>query len=91
MCRKEHWPAGWLTPLEQAQAKTLGDTLGDVDSSILVKTLAYKLEVVAETLVDTLPYTPADAKATALQDTQDGVYAKELLNILTDTLAEARA
>ena len=73
MWRQEHWPAGWLRPLEQAQAKTLGDTLGDVDSSILVKTLAFKLEVVAEALVGTLPYTPTDAKATALQDTQGGV------------------
>ena len=40
-----------------------------METRILVKTLAFKLEVVAEALVDTLPYTSADAEATTLQET----------------------
>ena len=84
-----HWSARWLRTLEEAQAKTLGDTLRDVQTRILVKTLAFKLEVGAETLVHTLPHTLAEAEATILQDTQGE--GKELLDILTDTLAGARA
>lgn len=80
-----HWSARWLRPLGEAQAKTLGDTLRDVQTSILVKTLAFKLEVGAEALVHTL----ADADATILQDTQGE--GEELLDILTDTIAVARA
>ena len=79
----------WLGPLGQSQAKTLGDTLRDVQTRILVKTLALKLEVGAEALVHTLPHTLAEAEATILQDTQGE--GKELLDILTDTLAGARA
>ena len=84
-----HWSARWLRTLEEARAKTLGDTLRDVQTRILVKTLAFKLEVGAEALVHTLPHTLADAEATILQDTQGE--GKELLDILTDTLAGARA
>ena len=40
---------------------------------ILFKTLAFKLEVVADALADTLPQTPAGAEATTLQDTLGGV------------------
>ena len=47
--------------------------LGDLESRILLKTLAFKLEVVAEALVDTLSHTPADPEATTLQDTPGGV------------------
>jgi len=73
MCRQENWPARWLRPLGGAQAETLGVTLGDVETRIRVKTLAVKLEVVAEALVDALPYTSADAEATTLQDAKGGV------------------
>ena len=73
MCRQEHWPARWLRPLGEAQAETLGVTPGDVQTRIRVKTLAFKVEVVAEALVDTLPYTSADAEATTLQDPKGGV------------------
>jgi len=52
---------------------------GHVDAGILVKTLPFKLAVVPEALADTLPHTPADAEA------------KELFDILTDTLAGASA
>lgn len=37
------------------------------------KTLAFKLVVVAEALIDTLPYTPEDVEATTLQDPLGGV------------------
>ena len=47
--------------------------LGDVESRNLVKTLAFKLQVVAGTLVDTLSSTPPDAETTTLQHTQGGV------------------
>ena len=50
-----------------------------LERGIPVKTLPFKLEVVAEELVDTIPHTPADAEA------------KELIDILTDTVAEASA
>ena len=43
-----------------------------METRILVKTLALKLELVAETLVQTVPDKVADAKATTLQDTQVG-------------------
>ena len=46
-----------------------------VEKGIPVKTLPFKLEVVAEALVAILPHTPADAEA------------KELIDVLTDTLA----
>ena len=48
-----------------------------VEKGIPVKTLPFKLEVVAEALVAMLPHTPADAEA------------KELIDVLTDTLAGA--
>ena len=64
------WSALWLTPLGKAQAETLGQRLGDLETRILVKTLALKLELVAETLVQTVPDKVADTKATTLQDTQ---------------------
>ena len=73
MLKQEHWSARWLRPLEEEQAETLGRRLGDMETRILVKTLAFKLQVVAGTLVDTLSNTPADAEATTLQDTQGGV------------------
>ena len=56
---------------------------------ILVKTLAFKLEVVADALVDTLRHTPAGLQATTPQETQGSVYAKELLDIQTDGTAGA--
>ena len=55
---------------KQAQAETLGVTLGEVETRIVVKTLAFKL---AEALVDTLPYTQEDVEATTLQDPLGGV------------------
>ena len=60
-----------------------------MQTRILVKTLAFKLVVGAEALVHTPPQTLADAQATILQDTQGE--GKELLDILTDTLAGATA
>ena len=72
MWKHEHWSARWLRPLEEVQAETLGNRLGDMETRILVKTLAFKLQVVARALVDTLSYTPADTEATTLQDTQGG-------------------
>ena len=60
-----------------------------MQTSILFKTLAFKLEVVAEALVDMLSFTPADSEDTTLKDTQCGVYTEELMHILTDKLAEA--
>ena len=42
------------------------NTLGDVQTRILVNMAALKLEVVAEALVQTVPYTLADAEATTL-------------------------
>ena len=72
MWRQGLWSARWQTPLGKAQAETLGERLGDVETRILVKTLALKLELVAETLVQTVPDKVADAKATTLQDTQVG-------------------
>jgi len=62
-----------LRPLREAQAEILGDTLGYVETRILFKTLAFKLEMMADALVDTLPQTPAGAEATTLQYTQGGV------------------
>ena len=56
----------WLRPLGKAQAEKLGDKLGDVQTRILVNMAALKLEVVAEALVQTVPYTLADAEATTL-------------------------
>ena len=56
--RQGHWSAHRLRPLEEAQAKTLVDTLGDVETRILVKTLAFKLQVVAEEVVDALCRVP---------------------------------
>ena len=53
MWREEHLLARWLRPLGEVQAQTLGETLRDVATRILVKTLAFKLEVVAYVLVDT--------------------------------------
>ena len=47
--------------------------LGDLETRILVKTLAFELEVVADALVDTLSNTPAYAEATTLQGTLGGV------------------
>ena len=47
--------------------------LGDLETRILLKTLAFKLEVVAEALVHTFSNTPADPEATTLQDTPGGV------------------
>ena len=44
--------ARWLRPLGEVQAQTLGETLRDVATRILVKTLAFKLELVAYVLVD---------------------------------------
>ena len=41
-----------LRPVEEAQAKTLGHRLGDEETSILVKRLPFKLQVVAGALVD---------------------------------------
>jgi len=38
--------------------------VSDVETRLLVETLAFKVEVVLEALVDTLPQTPADAKTT---------------------------
>ena len=52
---------------------------GHVETGILVKTLPFKLAVVAKALADTLPHNPADAEA------------KELFDILTNTLAGASA
>ena len=60
-----------------------------METSILFKTLPFKLEVVAEALVDMLSFTPADSEDTTLKDTQGGVYTEELMHILTDKLAEA--
>ena len=60
ICRQGHWSEGWLRPVEEAQAQTLGHTLGDEQTRILFKTL----EVVADTLVETLPDTLADVEAT---------------------------
>lgn len=48
------------------------ERLGDVKTRILVKTLALKLELVANTLVQTVPDKVADAKATTLQDIKGG-------------------
>ena len=56
----------WLRPLGKAQAEKLGDKQGDVQTRILVNMAALKLEVVAEALVQTVPYTLADAEATTL-------------------------
>ena len=36
--------------LSETDVKTIGETQGDVETRILVKTLAFKLEVVAEAL-----------------------------------------
>ena len=66
ICRQGHWSERWLRPVEDAQAQSLGHTLGDEQTRILVKTLALKLEVVAETLVETLPFTLLDVEATTL-------------------------
>ena len=68
-----HWSKRRLRPVGEANTETLGDTLGDVETRILVKTLAWKLEVVEEALVHTVPHTLADAEATTLLDTQGGV------------------
>ena len=38
-----------LRPLKEAKAETLGVKLGDLKTNILVKTLAFRLEVVTET------------------------------------------
>ena len=46
--------------------------MGDGKTRILVKTLVLKLELVANTLVQTVPDKVADAKATTLQDIQGG-------------------
>ena len=64
ICRQGHWSERWLRPVQEAQTQTLGHTLGDEQTRILVKTLAFKLEVVAEALVETLPYTLADVEVT---------------------------
>lgn len=64
ICRQGYWSERWLRPVEEAQAQTLGHTLGDEQTRILFKTLAFKLEVVANTLVETLPDTLADVEAT---------------------------
>lgn len=56
----------WLRSLGKAQAEKLSDKLGDVQTRILFNTAALKLEVVAEALVQTVPYTLADAEATTL-------------------------
>ena len=45
---------------------TLAHTVGDVETRILVETLALNFEVVAEALVHTVPHTLADAEATTL-------------------------
>ena len=73
MWKQEHWSARWLRPLGEAQAETLGHRLGDAETRIRVKTLAFKLQVVAVAGGDTLSYTPADTEAITLQDTQGGV------------------
>ena len=70
MWRQGLWSARWLKPLGKAQAES--ERLGDVKTRILVKTLALKLELVANTLDQTVPDKVADAKATTLQDIQGG-------------------
>ena len=52
MWKQEHWSALLLRPVEEAQAKTLGHTLGDEETNILVKMVSFKLQVVAGALVD---------------------------------------
>ena len=64
------WSARWLKPQEKAQAES--ERVGDGKTRILVKTLVLKLELVANTLVQTVPDKVADAKATTLQDIQGG-------------------
>ena len=50
----------------QSAAGKLVVTLDDLEARILVKTLAFKLEVVSKALVGTLCNTQADAEATTL-------------------------
>ena len=57
----------------QSAAGKLFVILDDLEARILVKTLAFKLEVVAKALVGMLCNTPADAEATTLQDTPAAV------------------
>lgn len=73
MCRQGHWSARWPRRLREAQVETLGDTLGDVETRIMVKTLDFKGEVATEALVQTVLYTLVNAEATILQDTRGGV------------------
>ena len=70
MWRQGLWSARWLKPQGKTQAES--ERLGDVKTRILVKTLRLKLELVANTLVQTVPDKVADAKATTLQDIQGG-------------------
>ena len=57
-----HRSERWLRPVGEAKTVTLAHTLGDVETRILVETLALNLEVVAEALVHTVPHTLADAE-----------------------------
>ena len=67
MSRQEQWWAHWFIPLREAH------TLAYVAPRILVKSLDFKLEVVADALVNTLPHSPAGSEATTLQNRQGGV------------------
>ena len=62
-----------MTPRTIAGRDTWPHILGHVETSILVKTLALKLEVVAEALIQTVLHTLADVEGATLQDTQGGV------------------